>query len=162
MEFEMTSNSPDPRPERHLRVLVVDNDRDGADSMAMLVRLWGHDALVAYGGADAIVADPNYLPDVMILDISMPVMDGNELARQVRHLVGREDVLLIAITGHGYETDVRLSMEAGFDHHLLKPVEPSVVAELLATARDRLRSAMTGVRPIRAMLPSHAVESVDE
>jgi CheY-like chemotaxis protein len=124
--------------ERLLRVLVVDNDRDSADSMAMLARIWGHDVMVAYCGADALVADPNYLPDVMILDISMPNMDGNELARQVRDHVGRADVLLIALTGHGYEKDVRLSKEAGFDHHLLKPVNPSVVAGLLAAAHNRL------------------------
>jgi CheY-like chemotaxis protein len=138
----MYNTLPDPRL---LRVLIVDNDHDSADSMAMLVKIWGHEVMVVYCGADALAIDPRYLPDVMLLDISMPTMDGNELARRIRHLVGREDVLLIAVTGHGYETDIRVSKEAGFDHHLLKPVEPSVVADLLAAARDRLHYAELSV-----------------
>lgn len=134
----MTSKSPGPHSDRLLRVLVVDNDRDSADTMAMLVKMWGHDVMVVYCGANALATAAHYLPDVMILDISMPKMSGNELARRIRQL-GREDVLLIALTGHGFETDVRLSMEAGFNHHLLKPVDPSVMAVLLSAARDALR-----------------------
>lgn len=115
-----------------LRVLVVDDDRDNADSMALLVRAWGHEVRATCSGADALAAVPEYRPDAMIVDIGIPKMDGNELARQVRQLPPQEDTLLIALTGYGYEKDHRLSKEAGFNHHLLKPVDPGILEILLS------------------------------
>jgi CheY-like chemotaxis protein len=122
---------------RKLRVLIVDNDQDNADSLGMLVGLWGHEARVVYGGAAALALAPGFQPDVMFLDLSMPLMDGNELARRVRQLVGRADVLLVAITGHGYERDYRDAKAAGFDHLLLKPVELDVLIALLAQEKAK-------------------------
>ena len=117
---------------RKLRVLVVDNDHDNADSFGLLVSMWGYEVRVAYGGAEGLTINQGFQPDVMLLDLSMPLMDGNQLARRVRQLLGSENVLLVAITGHGYERDHRDAKAAGFDHLLLKPVELDVLNELLA------------------------------
>jgi CheY-like chemotaxis protein len=128
---------------RKLRVLIVDNDQDNADTLGMMIGLWGHEARVVYGGAEALALDSGFQPDVMLLDLSMPSMDGNELARRVRQLVGREDVLLVAVTGHGYERDHQEAQDAGFDHLLLKPVAPVVLQELLAQEKAKRCQAVS-------------------
>jgi CheY-like chemotaxis protein len=115
-----------------LRILIVDNDRDNADSLGLLVCIWGHQARTLYGGAEALFLLPEFRPDAMLVDLGMPLMNGLELARRVRQLVWGRDVLLVAVTGHGREQNYREARDAGFDHLLVKPVESLVLRDLLA------------------------------
>lgn len=109
-----------------LRILIADDNRDNADSLALLVRVWGHQAGVAYDGAAAMVAATDYRPDVMIVDLMMPEVDGNALARRVRALPELAGVVLIAMTGR----HDALSRDQ-FDHCLLKPADPVELEALL-------------------------------
>ncbi|HZY83717.1 MAG TPA: response regulator [Gemmataceae bacterium] len=120
-----------------LRVLVVDDDRDTANSFAILLKLWGHYPLVAYRSVDALQMSGDQRPDVVLLDIGLPGIDGYEVARRVRRQPGMAEAFLIAVTGYGQPGDYELSREAGFDLHLLKPVEPEELHEALAGARAR-------------------------
>lgn len=118
-------------PPRPLRVLVLDDDRDTADTLALLVRLWGHHPLVAYDGPTAL--DLAHAPDVALLDIGLgDGMDGCEVARRIRQLPGGDKALLVAVTGYGREADVRRCWDAGIDFHFLKPVDPAELELLLA------------------------------
>ncbi len=114
------------------RVLVVDDHRDAADSLALLLRLLGAEAHVARDGPQALEAVGTVRPAVVLLDIGMPGMDGYEVARRVRLRPEWREVVLVALTGWGQEEDRRRSREAGFDHHLVKPVDPPALEALLA------------------------------
>jgi PAS domain S-box-containing protein len=116
------------------RVLVVDDHADAADSLAMMLRAEGHDVRVARNGPDALAAVRASPPEVMLLDLGMPGMDGFEVARQVRN-DGGQGVLLVALTGWGQEEDRRRTRAAGFDHHLVKPADPAELRTLLARVR---------------------------
>jgi CheY-like chemotaxis protein len=116
---------------RLLRVLVVDDDCDTANSLSQLVKLWGYDARVAYNGATALEAAAAYQPDVLLLDIAMPLMDGNCLARKFRQQVRFQETLMIAISGYADEPHRLSSMLAGFDHYLAKPLELLALEKLL-------------------------------
>lgn len=122
--------------ERHggrqpLRVLIVDDNVDAADTLARLVEIWGHEAHVVYSGAAAMALPATYEPDVLLLDLAMPAMDGYELARRVRRQARFEHTLLIAVTGYADE-DHRLRCEkAGFDGHVAKPTCPSMLKKML-------------------------------
>jgi two-component system, chemotaxis family, CheB/CheR fusion protein len=124
-------------PPLRLLVLLVDDNSDCAESLALAVRLWGHEAVVAYDGPSALEAARARAPDVVLLDIAMPEIDGYELARRLRHLAGMEKALLVAISGHGQEADVQRCKEAGIDCHFLKPVDPEQLKQVLVRA-DRL------------------------
>ena len=113
------------------RVLVVDDNVDAADSLAMLLRLAGHEVRVAYDGASALRLAECRAADLVFLDIGMPVIDGYELARAFRSLPVPEPIILVALTGWGQPEDRRVPREAGFDHHLVKPVAPDDLAVLL-------------------------------
>jgi CheY-like chemotaxis protein len=124
--------------ERQLRVLVVDDCRDGADTLATLVETWGHAVHRAYDGAGALLIASAYHPNVVLMDIAMPKMDGCEVARR---LLGQErftQTLFVAITGYADEAHRLLCDEAGFDHWLVKPVEPAIVKNLLQLEKNRL------------------------
>ena len=114
------------------RLLIVDDNKDAADSLAVLLRFQGHEVRVAHDGASALNVLKEYRPDMIILDLGMPGMDGYEVARRLRRLPGLEKVRLTALTGWGQQTDRRRTAEAGFDHHLVKPVELNDLADLLA------------------------------
>ncbi len=114
------------------RVLVVDDNEDGARLLARLLRSCGHQAELAYDGPAALAAAVAYSPDVVLLDIGLPMMDGFEVARRLRELEGPNRALLVAMTGYGREEDMRRSREAGFDHHMVKPVDPQALSEMLA------------------------------
>jgi len=114
------------------RVLVVDDNRDAAESLAALVELLGHRATVLYDGRDALGAAAAQRPDVMLLDIGLPGMDGFEVARRLRTIPGLEDVRLIACTGYGRDEDARKIGEAGFERHLVKPVSATDLERILA------------------------------
>jgi signal transduction histidine kinase/ActR/RegA family two-component response regulator len=114
------------------RILVVDDNVDAAQSLAMLLRLRGHDVQTAFGGPEALQAAKIDEPELVFLDIGMPVMDGYEVARGLRAQFASE-LTIIALTGWGTEQDRQRSREAGFDHHLTKPVDLAALEEVLAT-----------------------------
>lgn len=118
------------------RILVVDDHVDSADTLAMFLQLQGHEVQVAYSGPDAVKAARAQRPDVTFLDIGLPGMDGYEVARQLREhrLVGR---ILVALTGYGQDSDKERTRLAGFDYHLVKPVDPTKVQELLSLLTER-------------------------
>jgi len=113
---------PTTAPVRH-RLLIVDDNQDAAESMAMLLRFKGHEVRVAHDGPAALKLASSYRPQIVLLDIGMPGMDGYEVARQWRALPGSEFTVLAALTGWGQENERRRTTEAGFDHHLVKPVD---------------------------------------
>jgi CheY-like chemotaxis protein len=115
-----------------LRVLVVDDYRDAADSLHTLLALWGHRPLTAYDPATALALAARQRPDVVLLELRLPGTDGWELARRLRSLPGLGAVGLVAVTGLGREVDRERSAAAGIDHHLVKPVEPALLEQVLA------------------------------
>ncbi len=116
------------------RVLVIDDNRDAAEIMTVLLELWGHEVRIAYDGPDALGVAAEFRPDAALLDIGLPGMSGFEVAQRLRELPGWDRVMLVAVTGYGQDEDRRRSREAGFDHHLTKPVEPARLQDLLASA----------------------------
>jgi signal transduction histidine kinase len=114
------------------RVLVVDDNVDAAESLAMLLRFNGHEVRLAFDGPGALDAAVAFLPELVLLDIGLPGMDGFEVARRLRTGSNAREVLLVAMTGYSQEEYQRKSREAGFDYHLVKPVDPRVLEELLA------------------------------
>ena len=113
------------------RLLVVDDNKDAAVSLATLLQLQGHEVRVAHDGSSALAAASSFLPKMVFLDIGMPDMDGYEVARRMRQQPGLEAVVLAALTGWGQEEDRRRTLAAGFNHHLVKPPEPMVLERLL-------------------------------
>jgi CheY-like chemotaxis protein len=111
---------------------VVDDNRDVADSCALLLGMAGHDVRAVYDGPTALAEARSLRPDVVLLDLGLPGMDGYEIARRLRQQSDLRDVVLVALTGWGQEEDRRRSREAGFDQHLTKPVEPEVLRQVLA------------------------------
>ncbi|QDU26040.1 Transcriptional regulatory protein YycF [Anatilimnocola aggregata] len=129
----MTSSGPESSAKRPLLVLVVDDNVDAADSLALLlVRLGGHQARVAYDARTALCMAREFRPDVILLDIGLPQKDGFSVARELRAIPGLEDIVIIAVTGYGRESDRDHSRAAGIDLHMLKPVD---VRELLSYLR---------------------------
>src|SRR5262249_2736043 len=104
------------------KILVVDDNADAARSLAMLLKLRGHAVQVAFGGAEALRMADERLPEWIFLDIGMPDMDGYSVAQELR-LRFSDELMLVALTGWGSEQDRQRSREAGFDHHLTKPVD---------------------------------------
>jgi PAS domain S-box-containing protein len=121
-----------PAPVPGLRVLVVDDNTDAVNSLAMLLRTMGSDVRTAHDGEEAVRAADEFRPHVALLDIGMPKMNGYEAARAMRQQPWGRDVVLVAVTGWGQDEDKRRSKEAGFDHHLVKPVDPYAVMKQLA------------------------------
>jgi len=113
------------------RVLVVDDNVDAADSLALLLEREGHQVLVAYDGEDALRLYAEQHPEAVVMDIGLPKLNGYEAARAMRMTQGAHPLLLMALTGWGQGEDRRRSQEAGFDHHLVKPVAPRAIHELL-------------------------------
>jgi two-component system CheB/CheR fusion protein len=114
------------------RVLVVDDSRDAADSLALLLRVWGHEVRVTYDGPGALDAAREFRPDVLLLDLGLPGMTGYAVAEQLRQVPDLGQTILVAVTGHGQEGDRRRSEQAGFRHHLVKPADPNALRQLLA------------------------------
>jgi len=116
-----------------LRVLVVDDNTDAAESLAMLLRTAGAEIHVAHDGPTALAEFERCEPHVVLLDIGMPNMDGCEVARRLREVARAERVVLVALTGWGQDEDRRRVREAGFDHHLVKPVDLASLQGLLTS-----------------------------
>ena len=140
-----TSPSPSPStetdqpPGKCCRVLVVDDNVDLAQSLAILLKAAGHDVRIAYDGPTALEAALDYRPDMVLLDIGLPGLTGYEVAKRMRQQAVLGNVVLVAMTGYGQETDRQRSQEAGFDHHLVKPADFGEVQKILATVRRRRR-----------------------
>ncbi len=114
------------------RVLVVDDNQDAADSLALLLQLRGHDVRVATDGPAALAVAAEHRPDVVFLDLGLPGMDGHEVGRQLRQRPGLDRARVVAVTGSAGEDDRDRSRAAGFDAHLVKPVDPEDIDRALA------------------------------
>jgi CheY-like chemotaxis protein len=117
------------------RVLIADDNIDAGAMMELMLTLKGHEVRVASDGLQAVTIAGSFAPDIAFLDIGMPRLDGYEVARRIRDLLGRR-VTLVALTGWGQDEDKRRAFEAGFDHHLTKPPEPEVLDRVLAQCLD--------------------------
>jgi PAS domain S-box-containing protein len=113
------------------RVLLVDDNADAADGLAMLLRFWGHDVHVAYDGPSGLSAAATMHPEVVLLDIGLPGMSGLQVATEMRKQSGMDKALLIALTGYGQDRDRRASQQTGFDYHMVKPVDLDALEDLL-------------------------------
>jgi CheY-like chemotaxis protein len=116
---------------RQLRVLVVEDNRDGADSLRILLGLLGHEARVAYSGPEGVAVAREWRPDVVLCDIGLPGLDGYGVARELRLNPTTARARLLALTGYGQDEDFRRTREAGFDYHLVKPADPKKLQRLL-------------------------------
>jgi two-component system CheB/CheR fusion protein len=114
------------------RVLIVDDNKDSAECVAMMVRTWGHEALVVHDATHALAVAESFSADAALLDIGLPDMDGHALGKRLRELSAGRKLLLLALTGYGRAEDRAASLDAGFDAHLVKPVDPDVLETLLA------------------------------
>ena len=119
------------------RVLVVDDNRDAAESLAVFLQLGGHSVHTAYDGIEAVEAAESFRPDIVLLDIGMPNLNGYEACRRIRDTAWGKNMTVIAQTGWGQEDDKRRTAEAGFDDHLVKPVDPVAVMKIVATLKSR-------------------------
>ena len=134
---EESSPSPvpiaaEPPPAAPRRILVVDDNRDAAEALSMMLKLAGHETHLAFDGAEALEAAARLRPDVLLLDIGMPKLSGYDVARRIREQPWGQTMLLVALTGWGQDEDRRKTREAGFDGHLVKPVEFTTLARMLA------------------------------
>ncbi|HET7568959.1 MAG TPA: ATP-binding protein [Gammaproteobacteria bacterium] len=119
-----------------LKVLIIDDYVDAAESLAELLKMDGYEVRVVYDGAAALEAAAEFQPAVALVDIGLPVMDGYEVARHLRNMPHRKKLTLVALTGYGQENDRRRARDAGFDEHLVKPLDPMKIGELLARFTD--------------------------
>jgi CheY-like chemotaxis protein len=133
-----------PTPTRPLNVLVVDDNPDAAESLALVLRAVGHDVRVAWNGLDALTAARELPPDVVLLDLGMPFMNGYEAAHQFRADPAIRSAILVAVTGWGSDDDRRRTREAGFARHLVKPVDPAEVVALLRDHAGERETANAG------------------
>jgi two-component system, OmpR family, response regulator len=117
------------------RVLVTDDDVDGAETLAIVLRMAGHDVRIAHDGPTTVKMAADFRPDVVFLDVGMPGMDGFETVRQLRQNVGLATAVMVALTGYGREEDRQRAKDAGFDHFLVKPTPPKVLTDIVAQAR---------------------------
>jgi PAS domain S-box-containing protein len=132
-----TAEAEDGTAARARRILLVDDNVDGAQTLALLLQLRGHHVYVVHDGLAAVEAAAAQRPEVVILDIGLPRLDGYQAARRIRRLPGLEKILLLAVTGYGQEEDRERAQQAGFDYHLVKPVDPDVLSQLIARPAGR-------------------------
>ena len=136
-ECQRTGAAP-VKPSRARRILVVEDNRDSAESLAMLLELSGHETRIAYNGEDALGEAAQYQPDCILLDIGLPKLNGYEACRRIREQAWAKNATIIALTGWGQEEDRSKSMQVGFDAHLVKPVDESALLEVLETRPRQL------------------------
>ena len=118
-----------------LRILVADDNQDSAESLALLLTMMGHDVRTELDGAQAVETARAFQPQVVLLDLGMPRLNGYEAARRIRELPGGDEVVLIAQTGWSQPEDRRRSQEAGFDHHVVKPIPSGSLEKLISPRR---------------------------
>ena len=125
------------------RVMVVDDNADDANTLCSILEFFGHTVRCVYDGTSALAAAESFRPDVILLDIGLPGMDGYEIARQIRAHPALRATRLIAVTGYGQNADRARSLEAGFDHHLTKPVDADKLHQLLSSGVESAGRAST-------------------
>jgi CheY-like chemotaxis protein len=123
-----------PSDEPRLRVLIADDNRDGAESLGDLLGMLGCEIALAFDGAEAVQVAGEFLPDVALLDIGMPMLDGYQAAQQIRGTSAGRRMRLVALTGWGDDDDRRRTQAAGFDEHLVKPATLDALRAILAAA----------------------------
>src|SRR5262249_46799779 len=122
---------PETRARTRRRLLVVDDNRDFANTLSMLLETFGHEVRTVYDGKAAVPAATEYHPDAVLLDIGLPGMNGYDVARELRSTPALSRMKLVAFTGYGQEEDRRRVRQAGFDFHLVKPVEVAELARVI-------------------------------
>jgi signal transduction histidine kinase/CheY-like chemotaxis protein len=135
---------PPPAQVRRQRILIADDNRDAADSLAYMLRIAGHEVRTAYDGGEAVAVAESWLPAVALLDLGMPRVSGYEAARRLRASPACAAMTLVALTGWGQPDDRSRSLAAGFDHHVVKPVDPSMLERLLAASAKKKGPASRG------------------
>lgn len=128
----VVAQPPTPTPEPRQRILVVDDSRDSAESMALLLALEGHETFTAHDGPEAVARAAELAPDILLLDIGLPGLSGYEVCRQVRAQPAGEAMVIVALSGWGQAADKTKARDAGFDDHLTKPVEHEALTRTLA------------------------------
>jgi len=128
-----TATTSPVKPTSHrFRILVVDDNDDSALSLAMMLSIMGHDTRTAHDGESAVATAESFLPEVVLLDIGLPKLNGYEVAQRIRETAWGKSMFLIAVTGWGQEEDRQRSSEVGLNVHMVKPVEPAALERLLA------------------------------
>jgi CheY-like chemotaxis protein/anti-sigma regulatory factor (Ser/Thr protein kinase) len=122
-------------PASRYRILVVDDNKDAASSLSMMLKILGNEVRTAHDGEEGVAAAAEYRPDLIVLDVGMPKLNGFEACRRIREQSWGKGIFIVALTAWGQEEDKRRSQEAGFDHHVVKPVEPADLEELLGSLR---------------------------
>ena len=130
----VTSPPIDGTPQR-FKILVVDDNHDSALSLAMMLSIMGHETRTAHDGESAVTSAEAFLPDVVLLDIGLPKLNGYEVAQRIRENTWGKSMFLIAVTGWGQDEDRQRSSEVGLNLHMVKPVEPSALEKLLSELR---------------------------
>jgi CheY-like chemotaxis protein len=136
MEGPVTERVSTAAKQAKQRILVVDDNRDAAESLAMILGMSGSDVDVALGGPQALEKIATFAPDIVFMDIGMPGMDGYEVAERIRAVPSCDQLVLVALTGWGQAEDRERAMKAGFDQHLTKPVDPADLDQVLRMRRD--------------------------
>ena len=126
------AGTPGPSP-RRFKILVVDDNHDSALSLAMMLSIMGHETRTAHDGESAVSAAEAFLPEVVLLDIGLPKLNGYEVAQRLREQPWGRPMFLIAVTGWGQEEDRQRSSEVGLNVHMVKPVEPAALEKILAS-----------------------------
>jgi CheY-like chemotaxis protein len=126
------NKSGDNAPKGSRRILVAEDSKATAESLARLLELLGHEVVVAHDGNQAIALALSWQPEIILLDIAFPVIDGYAVAARLRQDVACHDTIVVAVTGYGQEGDRQRSRKAGINHHLLKPVSSDVLLPLLS------------------------------
>jgi len=145
---ETTPDSPSRKARTSKRVLVVDDNRDAADTMTALLSAWGHEVRTLYDGQSVMSVVAEEQPNVVLLDIGLPKVNGYDLARELRRSESSRGTVLVAFTGYGQDDDRRRVREAGFDHHLLKPLDPEALEKIIDSvpATGAPHSAASGAK----------------
>lgn len=116
------------------RILVVDDNRDGADSTAMMLKIMGNETRTAYDGLQAFQAAADFQPDIVLLDLGLPTLSGCEVCRRIRSEPWGKEMTIFAVTGWSQDDDHHNTQAAGFNHHLVKPVDPMALLKLIAVS----------------------------
>ncbi|MEO8629323.1 MAG: response regulator [Betaproteobacteria bacterium] len=117
------------------RVLVVDDNADAAESIGTLLEIFGHSVQIAGDGEGALKRAREFQPEAIVLDIGLPGIDGYEVARRLRERPEMQNTIMLAVSGYGRPDDVKRALDAGFDHHLVKPADPDAIHHLLMSSR---------------------------
>jgi len=139
----LTTTEVSTATENRQKVLVVDDNKDSAQTLAMMLKIMGNDVRTAHDGLEAIEKAQEYLPQVILLDLGMPKLNGYDVCRRIREQSWGTSIVIIALTGWGQAEDRQRTKEAGFDHHLVKPVDVAKLKELLDAAARRPQAQVT-------------------